>query len=71
MFYRHSQERKVKILIVYVDDIILTSDDDLGMKKSKETLTDEFEVKDLGSSRYFLGVEVVRSKLGIFVCQWK
>ena len=61
----------MKILIVYIDDIILTGDDDLGMKKSKETLTDEFEVKDLGSLRYFLGVEVFRSKLGIFVCQWK
>ena len=71
MFYRHSQERKATILSVYVDDIILTSNDDLGMNKVNETLVDEFEVKDLGSLRYFLGMEATRSKLGIFICQQK
>ena len=36
MLYRHTQEGKVTIMIVQVDNIILIGDDDLGMKKLKE-----------------------------------
>ena len=50
------------ILIVYVDDIILTGDNEAEMEKLKRVLATEFEVKDLGRMRYFLGMEVARSK---------
>ena len=49
---------KVAILIVYVDDIILTRDDLSGMDRLKKGLAFEFEIKDLGSLKYFLGKEV-------------
>ena len=55
------------MLIVYVDDIILTSDDSLELEKLKKTLTREFEIKDLGPLRYFFGMEFARSKKGIFI----
>lgn len=32
---------------------------------------DEFEIKDSGSLKYFLGMEVARSRKGIFVSQRK
>ena len=71
MFYKHSREGKIIVLIVYVDDIILTSDDSLELEKLKKTLTREFEIKDLGPLRYFFGMEFARSKKGIFISQKK
>lgn len=62
MFVRRSTEGKIAILIVYVDDIILTVDDLPEMSRLKKTLFVEFEIKDLGSLRYFLGMEVARSR---------
>ena len=71
MFTKHSQDGKIAILIVYVDDIILTGDDVLEMNRLKDSLSSTFEIKDLGSLRYFLGMEVAQSKKGIVVSQRK
>ena len=71
MFYKHSNEAKVVILIVYVDDIVLTGDDCNELEKLKGKLDEEFEIKDLGALKYFLGMEFARSKEGIFVNQRK
>lgn len=40
MFYKHSKEGKITILIVYVDDIILTGDDSAELKRLKERLVE-------------------------------
>ncbi|KAJ9678560.1 hypothetical protein PVL29_020667 [Vitis rotundifolia] len=71
MFYKHSNEGKVVILIVYVDDIVLTGDDCNELEKLKGKLVEDFEIKDLGTLKYFLGMEFARSKEGIFVNQRK
>ena len=71
MFYKHSREGKIVVLIVYVDDIILTSDDSLELERLKKALIREFEIKDLGPLRYFLSMEFARSKKGIFISQRK
>ncbi|KAJ9691384.1 hypothetical protein PVL29_013538 [Vitis rotundifolia] len=66
MFYKHSNEGKVAILIVYVDDIVLTGDDCNELENLKGKLAEEFEIKDRGALKYFLGIEFARSKEGIF-----
>lgn len=71
MFYRHSDEGRVTILIVYVDDIIITGNDDAEIRRLKGVLAADFEIKDLGKLKYFLGMEVARSKEGIVVSQRK
>nr|CAN61409.1 hypothetical protein VITISV_035127 [Vitis vinifera] len=59
------------ILIVYVDDIILSGNDMEELQNLKKYLSEEFEVKDLGNLKYFLGMEVARSRKGIVVSQRK
>lgn len=62
---------KITALIVYVDDMIVTGNNPEEMKALKEYLSKEFEMKDLGPLKYFLGIEVSRSSKGIFLSQRK
>ena len=71
LFYRHSKEGKFSILIVYVDDIILIGDYHVKQVRLKRVLASDFEIKDLGGLKYFLGMEFSISKRGIFVSQRK
>ncbi|RVW96831.1 Retrovirus-related Pol polyprotein from transposon RE1 [Vitis vinifera] len=64
LFYRR-KNGKITILIVYVDDIILTGDDVIDMERLKQKLATEFEMKDLGSLRYFLVETPVDSNVKI------
>lgn len=59
--------KKITILIVYVDDIIITRDEHKGKEDLKKLLAREFEIKDLGNLRYFLEIKVARSKAGISI----
>ncbi|NAW49689.1 hypothetical protein FGF92_23950, partial [Salmonella sp. gx-f5] len=47
--------------------IVLKGDNSAELKRLKERLVDEFEIKDLGALKYFLGMEFARSKEGIFL----
>ncbi|RVW85938.1 Retrovirus-related Pol polyprotein from transposon RE1 [Vitis vinifera] len=55
---------------VYVDDVLLASDSILEIERLKTFLDAKFTIKDLGP-KYFLGLEVARSKTGISLCQRK
>ena len=67
----HSKEGKGAVLIVYVDDIILTGDDCEQLENLKKFMAKEFEIKDLGNLKSFLDMEFTRSKEGIGVSQKK
>ncbi|CAA7043502.1 unnamed protein product [Microthlaspi erraticum] len=62
---------KYLAVLVYVDDIIITSNCDADVDQLKEDLKKAFRLRDLGALRYFLGLEIARSKRGIYVCQRK
>ena len=47
--------------------MILTGSDSDEIRRLREKLFEEFEMKDLGELRYFLGIEVMRSESGIFI----
>ncbi|KAL5829710.1 hypothetical protein ACOSQ3_019178 [Xanthoceras sorbifolium] len=66
LFFKHKGD-KITILIVYVDDMIVIGNDDMEMTNLQRHLATECEMKDLGVLKYFLGIEVVRSKHEIFL----
>lgn len=58
-------------LLVYVDDIVVMSNNMHQIAAIKAYLHDKFKTKDLGELKYFLGLEVACSKTGIHLCQKK
>ena len=71
MFVKRAANGKMVILIGYVNNIILTCDDQEKIARLNKSLAQEFEIKNLGTLKYFLGMEVARSKKGIMVSQQK
>ena len=55
--YQIVVEGKILIIVIYVDDLILTGDEQL-IHSCKADLAKEFEMKDLGLLHYFLGLEI-------------
>ena len=69
-FYKNSNSCII-LLVVYADDIVITGSDSKRILSLKSFLHSKFHTKDLGMLKYFLGVEVMRSKQGIMLSQWK
>ncbi|XP_019058443.1 PREDICTED: uncharacterized protein LOC109116811 [Tarenaya hassleriana] len=57
--------------LVYVDDILITGNDACLIDALKKFLSSKFQIKDLGELKFFLGLEVARSKQGLYICQRK
>ena len=71
VFYHHTSSRQCIYLIVYVDDIVITGNDQDGIRKLKQHLFSHFQTKDLGKFKYFLGIGIAQSKFGVAMSQRK
>lgn len=58
-------------LLIYVNDILITGNDLTAISALKKFLHSHFRIKDLGNLKYFLGIEISRSKKGISISQRK
>ncbi|GAA0172403.1 transmembrane signal receptor [Lithospermum erythrorhizon] len=58
-------------VLIYVDDLIISSNNSAALSAFKDYLSSYFHMKDLGVLKYFLGIEVARSSDGIYLCQRK
>jgi hypothetical protein len=59
----------IVILLLYVDDIILTGSHTSLLSSVIAVLTQEFDMKDLGKLHYFLGLQISYLPSGLFVSQ--
>ena len=59
------------IVLVYVDDLLLTGSNANLIDATKTKLHQQFKMKDLGNLKYFLGIEVLRSTSGVILNQRK
>jgi Reverse transcriptase (RNA-dependent DNA polymerase)/Integrase core domain/gag-polypeptide of LTR copia-type len=64
-------QRGLVVILIYVDDLVITGSDLEGINDLKKHLKQEFDIKDLGILKYFLGIEVARSHKGLFLSQRK
>ncbi|GLT99976.1 hypothetical protein SLE2022_173770 [Rubroshorea leprosula] len=67
----HMTTRGMVLLLLYVDDMIITGDDNAGVEELKQSLSQKFKMKDLGVLSYFLGLEVTSSDDGYLLSQAK
>jgi hypothetical protein len=58
-------------LLVYVDDIIVTSNHASSVDWLVDKLKADFAMKDLDALHYFLDVQVIRTTAGLHLCQSK
>ncbi|KAL5817912.1 hypothetical protein ACOSQ3_026290 [Xanthoceras sorbifolium] len=70
LFIRRSSAG-ITLIFRYVDDIIITGDDSTGIRSLQHFFSQHFEMKDLGTLSYFLGLKVTSSSDGYYLSQAK
>ena len=54
-----------------MDDVVITSSDQDGIRKLKQHLFSHFQTKGLGKLKYFVGIEIAQSNSGVVISQRK
>jgi hypothetical protein len=68
-FYVKKTDHEIVVIVIYVDDLIITGDNDVDIFDLKKLLKQKFEMKDLGELHYFINIEVIQSPKGIWLLQ--
>ena len=71
IFYHHPSTGQCIYLIVYLEDIVITGNDQDGIQKLKQHVFSHFQTKGLGKLKYFLGIKVAQSNYGMIISQRK
>jgi hypothetical protein len=61
------KEGRIAIVLVYVDDLIITGDNFEEIQRIRKNLSIRFQMEELGDLKHFLGLEVEHTKEGIFL----
>ena len=69
VFFIHLPSDLCIYLVVYIDDIVIIGNDSAGILCLKSHLHSQFQIKDMGPLKYFLGIKVAQSSSGIAISQ--
>ena len=70
LFFRRTNKSTI-LLLLYVNDMIITGDDLSSIQELNDFLSLQFEMKDLGHLSYFLGLEITHSIYELYFTQAK
>ena len=68
LFTKINKDEKT-FVVIWVDDIIITTTSDEEMNRTKNSLKEKFKMKDLGQVSWFLGMEFEVTNDGIYLSQ--
>ncbi|GJT95938.1 cysteine-rich receptor-like protein kinase 8 [Tanacetum coccineum] len=66
-----NKDGKFTSLLVYVDDILIADNDKKTIQENKANLNEKFNIKDLGTLHYYLGIKFLRNLKGLAMTQRK
>ena len=58
--YRKEDNNELLIVVVYVDDLLVTGSSLKALLEFKQEMANKFEMSDLGKLTYYLGIEVLQ-----------
>jgi hypothetical protein len=67
--YLAVRKGKLTIILLYVDDLLVTGDDKEEVMRIKTELITQFDMTDLGEVQMYLGAEVIKNQAGIWLHQ--
>ncbi|KAD1423641.1 hypothetical protein E3N88_42846 [Mikania micrantha] len=67
----YSRHGTLLYMLVYVDDIILTGNNNQAIKKVAPSPSRSFAIQGMGALSYFLGIEIIRIGLDMILSQQK
>nr|KYP56343.1 Copia protein [Cajanus cajan] len=67
----YSHNNVLLVVLIYVDDIVIASNDTVTCANFKQYLDQCFYMKDLGPLKYFIGLELAKGAHGLFINQRK
>ncbi len=67
--YVKKTDHGIGVIVIFVDDLIITGNSDANIFYLKKLLKQKFEMKDLGELHYFFGIEVIQFPKRIWLLQ--
>ena len=64
-----SNSRGQLFIIIYINDLIIRGEHLADINHIKKLLSGIFKMKDMKELHYFLGIEVIRTLIGIMISQ--